>query len=582
MSHITSHVLGVFDLQARFRLISTGFWGICFMGSIIWSVISFELDNPSALGLLRFPTVCIIGFIPHILVLAGIITWLWIYGLALFLSLCAVERGLPLSNFRQRMAHAHNGLQANIPLSDIRITREMDFYTALLRTGLSAITMASEAVYLNEDRGVSLQRRTWLEEKRLREVEEMQRQCMAMGLPGSGFEQAGTIGRIPLMAGSIAASNGYVREHAAQKLQKSHNKRGLWLGIGATGRGSRCFMAIEYLLAICKLVAKVCALSTYGLIGKLRIRGQLAWLLSLAGYSKPEHETNQDLNEGHGSSSRHSVLDNEAGFIPTIDGIDVEEEFRQVSGSADEEGLEVDLYRYWLKGRWWGSKDSSGDFCPRLNNDDWDNTSVVSTTSTTSGIEDEQFERDFGNQQIIPTETLPQASDVGSAFNDSPLGIADLARLLHPTCREERDDALRLAAHLQCGQIMTRAAFRRMEKLQRAQILIRGWVFSNPEVGRGGHLAKLGNDEEVLLEQILLSRRQTAPKPASHALGGVGANDENAPCVVYQSSSRTIILWPCGCLSLCNDFRVSLAMKNFDKCVCCRQDVMSFSRISVP
>ncbi len=69
---------------------------------------------------------------------------------------------------RQRLIHAHENMQANVSLSSIRITREMDFYTALLRTGFGAITMASEAVYLNEDKGISLKRRTWLEEQRFR------------------------------------------------------------------------------------------------------------------------------------------------------------------------------------------------------------------------------------------------------------------------------------------------------------------------------------------------------------------------------------------------------------------------------
>ena len=62
-------------------------------------------------------------------------------------------------------------MQANVPLSGIRITLHMDFYTALLRTGFAIMTMASEAVYLNESRGVSIKQRTWLEEDRLREIE---------------------------------------------------------------------------------------------------------------------------------------------------------------------------------------------------------------------------------------------------------------------------------------------------------------------------------------------------------------------------------------------------------------------------
>ncbi|KAF4507044.1 hypothetical protein G6O67_005720 [Ophiocordyceps sinensis] len=581
MAHTTSHVLGVFDLQARFRLLNTGFWGICFMASIVWSVMSFELGNPSALGLLRFPTVCIIGFVPHVLVLAGIMACLCIYGLALFLSALvpATEEDLPLLSFRRRLAHAHSNMQANISLSDVHITREMDFYTALLRTGFSAITMASEAVYLNEDRGVSLQRHTWLEEARLREVEEIQRQCIGMGLPNSGHNQAGIIGLIPIKAGSITNSNGYARERAAQKLPKSRGERGLRFGTGATERSSRWLMAIEFLFTIGKLVARVCALSCSWVLGKLRIRAQPAWLLWLAHRPKPEDELGQILTAGHGSGGRQMPApDGHSGHIPATDGIDVEAEFRLVSGFADEESLELDLYRYWLKGGWWGSSDSSGDFKPHPTDDDWDNTSVGSATSITGGLWDAQADGDSCDDgQRTPTRNLPLASHDGSTFDDSPLGMGDLARLLHPTSREERDDAQRLAAHLQSDRIMTRAGYRRMEKLRRAQILTPpGQGPFKSDVGPGGP-----DDEERLLEQILLSRRQALPDSQSHPLDG-GAYGESPPCVVCQSSSRTIIVWPCRCLSLCDDCRVSLAMNNFDKCVCCRRDVMSFSRIFVP
>jgi hypothetical protein len=55
-------------------------------------------------------------------------------------------------------------MQANVPLAALRITPQMDFYAALLKTGFSVMTMASEAVYLNESRGVNIKQRTWLEE----------------------------------------------------------------------------------------------------------------------------------------------------------------------------------------------------------------------------------------------------------------------------------------------------------------------------------------------------------------------------------------------------------------------------------
>jgi len=96
-----------------------------------------------------------------------------------------------------------------------------------------------------------------------------------------------------------------------------------------------------------------------------------------------------------------------------------------------------------------------------------------------------------------------------------------------------------------------------------------------------------------MLEQIILSRRSAAPEKddqsagwaknsGSWATGAAGLGPDGPQCVVCQSTPRTIIVWPCRCLSLCDDCRVSLAMNNFEKCVCCRREVVSFSRIYVP
>jgi hypothetical protein len=176
MSHITSHILGIFNMQGRLRLANTAFWGLCFMSIITWSVLNFSIDDIASQALLRFPTVCIIGFIPHVLLLIGIVLCSLIYGLALLLTALSppVSRQTTVEHrsFKQKILAAHHNMQANIPLASIRVSMHMDFYTALLKTGFSALTMASEAVYLNESLEVNVKQFTWLEEDRLREIEE--------------------------------------------------------------------------------------------------------------------------------------------------------------------------------------------------------------------------------------------------------------------------------------------------------------------------------------------------------------------------------------------------------------------------
>ncbi|KAF4970863.1 hypothetical protein FZEAL_9956 [Fusarium zealandicum] len=594
MTHITSHILGIFNLQAKYRLVSTGFWGLCFMGSIVWAAVSFNLDDPTSQGLLRFPTVCIVGFVPHVLVLLGIAMCLFIYGLALFLSALSPPSNQELAsmNFRQRLSHAHENMQANVSLSEIRITREMDFYTALLRTGFGAITMASEAVYLNEDRGVSLKRHTWLEEERFKEAEELQRKLIAGGLPDSRYDQIGAIGLIPVKGGPAIASNGYARERAAQKVPKGRGERSLRVGIGAAERSSRWLMALEFLLSINKLLARLGAKCVLWCLASVRIRYRPGWLLWLARHPKTIKSQNKSSNRSQARSrGAASYADTERSL--RMDGADVEAEFRRVSAGEDEGQLDSDLYSYWLKGGWWGSTDTSGDFEPHIDDDDFDTTSVISMSTTAEGADDYQnWESDDDNDgQRTPTQRSPRPTRESTPFVDSPMQISDLARLLHPTSPEEREEARTLSAHLQNDGIMTRAKYRRMEQLQRTRILTMpgsGLLQPGAATMPLGRNTKLGPDEEErLLEQLLLSRRQASTPPEMYAAssweeGGSGFGSDGPQCVVCQSSPRTIIVWPCRCLSLCDDCRVSLAMNNFDKCVCCRREVISFSRIFVP
>ncbi|MBE7180215.1 MAG: hypothetical protein INR71_03235, partial [Terriglobus roseus] len=53
-------------------------------------------------------------------------------------------------------------------------------------------------------------------------------------------------------------------------------------------------------------------------------------------------------------------------------------------------------------------------------------------------------------------------------------------------------------------------------------------------------------------------------------------------CVVCQHHPRTILSWPCGCLSMCDECRIGLATRNYGSCICCRSNVSAFSRIWVP
>ncbi|KAF3798704.1 Protein ASI3 [Colletotrichum gloeosporioides] len=585
MSHITSHVLGIFNLQSKFRLVNTGFWGLCFMASILYSAFTFSLDDPSKQGLLRFPTVCIIGFIPHVLVLGGILICLSIYLLALGLAALTPMEGSTGQRLtlRERLAQAHENMQANLSLSDIRIGMDMDFYTALLRTGFGAITMASEAVYLNEDRDINLRHRTWLEEERFRELEELRAQWIGASSSNSQYDTIGTIGLVPVMDDHLLPINGYARERAAQKVPKARSgERRVRDGVGAAERSGRWLMALDFLMNINRLIIRTWATAAIKILSKIGVRSP-QFLLWIARRPKTATDSvKRNGSEHHVDptiESMQSTMD-----IPISEAVDVETEFRQQawrrsSSSAfiDETDLDTRLYGWWLKGGYWGSTDNSGEYQPEETADD-DTTSVVSFNAN----DDSDWESEHDGQRT-PTQPGSWTTRDTTPTPDDALQLSDLARLLHPSNPEERDEAFTLAAHLASDRIMTRAQFKRSQQLQRMKIL--------QPVGRPGQEStrpcKMTPDEEAQrLEQLLLSRRSDTPRAlhseSTWAEGAAGLGPDGPQCVVCQSSPRTIIVWPCRCLSLCDDCRVSLAMNNFDKCVCCRREVISFSRIFVP
>lgn len=50
-------------------------------------------------------------------------------------------------------------------------------------------------------------------------------------------------------------------------------------------------------------------------------------------------------------------------------------------------------------------------------------------------------------------------------------------------------------------------------------------------------------------------------------------------CVVCKTNDRNIVLWPCRCFALCEDCRISLGLRGFNTCICCRGDIHGYSRL---
>ncbi|KAH7411314.1 ubiquitin-protein ligase-like protein [Cadophora sp. MPI-SDFR-AT-0126] len=619
MNHLTSHILAIFNLQGRCRLANTGFWGLAFMSAIVWSIWSFSIDDLPNQSLLRFPTVCIIGFVPHVLVLFGIIGCSFIYGTALMLSALAPpaiedlnspdDEPPPSQNpFYRRVLAAHRNMQANVPLSGIRITLHMDFYTALLRTGFAIMTMASEAVYLNESRGVSIKQRTWLEEDRLREIEAVGAQWLGptfkLNDPDASLAD-GLTDNIGLVAAKDQpmdllqkSSSGYAREMTAKKpvANGKGRERGIGVnGVGATERSGRWIMAMEFFLGIVRLLLSWWASIALKVLSRAGYQGRPRWLLWLVRMPKANQAaaSTPDKNDPDSLNFWLLSIDGEM-TLPKDEHVDVEAEMRsrirQSQGhwdDSEEKNLDSNLYNWWLHGGWWGGDDSSGNFNPDQAELDEDTTSVVSFSTTTNDEQDWESESGNDDGRRTPTQENPFFARESSPFTDTPLTSSDLAQLLHPKTPEQRAEAQALSAHLQSDSIVTRSRYRSIIQRERAKVLT-STLYRPSNFAASSATGKLTLEEEAqILEHLIISRRNfnastSSGQSKSWAKGASGMGDGGPQCVVCQSSPRSIIVWPCRCLSLCDDCRVTLAMNNFDKCVCCRRDVASFSRVFVP
>ncbi|PQE10174.1 hypothetical protein CJF32_00000710 [Rutstroemia sp. NJR-2017a WRK4] len=574
MNHLTSHILGIFDLQGRLRLINTGFWGISFMSVIVWSVLSFSIEDFSSQGLLRFPTVCIIGFIPHVLVLCGIIICSIIYGTALLLSTLAPASGIDETfrldhedqlgerrqlSFAKRLVKAHQNMQANLPLSSIRITMHMDFYTALLRTGFAVMTMASEAVYLNESPNVNVKPHTWLEDDRLREIEETGAHWLGPTFKAHESELALDDG-MPNNVGLVAAegrpahppqkfASGYAREMTTEKTSKtkSHD-RVIRDGVGATERSGRWVMVIQFFMGISGLLLSWCASLLLRCLTWLGVRRRPRWLIWFVRRSKTDPQSKSTEDDDPNALNFWLLnIDGEL-TLPKDENVDVETEIRRRLETDDESNgyreneLDSHLYQWWLKGGWWGTADSSGSYNPESKEIDEDTTSVISF-STESELDWESDEANDDGQRT-PTQRSPQPSRESTPFLDTPLNSTDLAQLLHPRTPEQRAEAQALSLHLRSDKILTRSRYRELVQRERAQVLTS--TLQRPSNFRTADPSgKLTPDEEArLLEHLIISRRnyqRSTKEPTSWMQGAEGMGENGPQCVECPGLALSVL-----------------------------------------
>ncbi|KAL8731201.1 MAG: hypothetical protein Q9166_003608 [cf. Caloplaca sp. 2 TL-2023] len=612
LNNVSSHMLALFNMQNRFRLLNTSVWGLCFMASFVWGFIGSNQDPGADTMILPFPTVCIVGFIPHLLVLFGILGCGCIYLVALFLAVLSPPVGSPRSrSWRQSFEIAHNNLQANSHLSTIRLNMSEDFYTALLKVGFTTLTIASDAVFLNEGKRLGVHRWTWLEEERLKEIQEtsdfarerLEYECMS--------NVAGGVAMIETRPadGSRYWKSGYARERNTKSLRPgpSHNARAEADGVGALQRSGRYVGAWELLSGVFWLVTGWLALLGLKVLRRAGIKHLPSW----TGF--PSNPSKKSGNGADGRSNERTTLQPQKSLefwmlsddgvlsLPENDHVDVEAETRKRLqsttgqwGTQEEEHLDSALYNWWAHGGWWGDRDSSESYEHLEVNDDL--TSEVSMSEIREDDWEDDDDGPISDGQRTPTQRSPIPSNTTSRettpFPDHTLDTIQLSRLLIPRNNEERQEAHMLAHHLSSDHIVTRSAYRQAQGRNRAHLLTSTPLNHPPGFRPSQTNGQLTSDEErTILEHLILSKRShhtptssvgQDPNNNNWQTGAEGLGSAGPQCVICQSAPRTVLAWPCRCLSLCEECRVSLAMNNFGTCVCCRQEVVGFSRLFVP
>ena len=629
LAHLTANIIGVLVADqpggvrvargvatvGHYRLITTGIWGVAFLGGFTWALFR---GGAKVFG---FPTVCVLGFIPHLMVVAGIALCGAIYILAaIFSALAPTQRpgeGLydhddelfdppPLQfdgtagSSTPRGFLDFSNLQASFTLSTLSVSWSEDFYTTLLKLGFQCLTAASEATYLNEGAPLRVPGLTWLEKERIR-VLERQRKWMsekaALDRGGGDLEVA------------MLTSYGLKRGYANERKEISAWMVGLPVGYGvmreegidgggnedmANGRqgrrpklgsirGKRWIGALELIRG------------AVGVLGRWSVRGMLGIgkKIGIINHrdSPPPQPQQDTLGEEEWEDTEMDVQRD-----------DLDQASMQILGEkwADRKRDEEDRRRLWeafVRTRTLvGEEDDSGEYKPRRRGRAREGSpsmdsyagSVVTSSSFPSTDSLCTSSLDCSRSgSVTPTPTsYEQESRVTSLSldgtgedtdvdidTDATSQLVHLATLLDPQTPEERSLARVMSQHLSAppGRHVTRASMATFRP---------------------------ANSEEFLLESLLLEKRRqrrqgggeaaatAAPGRTSVGIDGVSQEEQPGenqatwgPCVVCQTNPRTVVVWPCRCLALCEECKVTLAMRNFGTCVCCRREVGAVSRV---
>ncbi|CCH46333.1 putative membrane protein [Wickerhamomyces ciferrii] len=148
-----------------------------------------------------------------------------------------------------------------------------------------------------------------------------------------------------------------------------------------------------------------------------------------------------------------------------------------------------------------------------------------------------------GTSSIINNRVLMKTTPIDELINPK-----DLIELINPTNIDQISYLNNLKTHLLQDKRLTRSLYSKI-------------------------------NQDMLLKEVLLQNRTTNHGHNHH---DHQQDDTDLSCVVCQTNNREIIVWPCKCFALCENCRISLGVRGFSICVCCRRKVDGYSKIYIP
>lgn len=198
--------------------------------------------------------------------------------------------------------------------------------------------------------------------------------------------------------------------------------------------------------------------------------------------------------------------------------------------------------------------------------------SVNNPSGNATAADQEELDEDYiqseGEEQLLSdsdseeydsdytSETEQPESNKLSPLEELYSTPTQILSLLQPITPEQIILNQTIQTHLHSAKRLTRSKFNQLDKDGPLQSLI---LEKRPHQQQHHQSSSQNNNHEDIQDQ-----------------------ERDLACAICLTSPRTILIWPCRCLAICEGCRLGLGVRGFEKCCCCRRDAEGFSRIYLP